>query len=204
MLDTAVFCFGRLQPPTIGHERLLLKVVEVAREQRADHYVFLSQTQKHPNDPLEWNYKRRVVELMFPGMHIVADPDIKTPFQALQELSKKYSKIIMIAGDDRAESFENRMSKYANEWGVTEFEVISSGARDPDAEGVTGMSASKARKFAIDGDYDNFLLSIPSRIPDNIKRDIYDKIKRSVDEDMSPEEYRRGSLRGKFIYSGDG
>lgn len=207
--DSVVFTFGRTNPPTIGHSKLIQTVISTAKKQGADHVIYLSQTHKPPKDPLEWSYKRRLVQAMFPGVNISGDSAIKTPFAALEELAKYYENITMVVGDDRVAEFGNKMAPYAEQWGVKNFEVVSAGARDPDADGVEGMSASKARKFAEDGDYEGFAKSLSDNLSDGVKRDVYDKIRAAdgLEEDAnndSADAYRRKSLRGEFFYTGWG
>lgn len=178
--DTVVFTFGRMNPPTVGHEKLVQKISAVAKQHNADHVVYLSQTAKVPKDPLPWDYKVRLAKAMFPGVNISTDSSIRTPFNALETLGKTYDNVIMVVGDDRVEAFTKQMAKYTEQWGIKNFEVISAGSRDPDAEGVEGMSASKARQFAIDGDYDNFALAMPNTLNDNLKRDVFEKLRKTL------------------------
>jgi hypothetical protein len=198
-----------MNPPTTGHAKLIQKVIDEAKTGRSDHVVFLSQKQKAPTDPLDWAYKRKLAQAMFPGVNISNDATIKTPYQALEELGKTYDHVTMVVGDDRAQDFLSGMSKYAPEFGIETFDVVSSGARDPDSDGVAGVSASKARQFALDGDYENFSKSLSSKLSDNIKQDVYEKIRTAsgLEEDAdnkNAEEYRRKGLRGEFAYSGWG
>jgi len=207
--NSVVFTFGRLNPPTIGHAKLIQTVIATAKQQGADHVIYLSQGQKAPKDPLEWNYKRKLVQAMFPGVNISGDTAIKSPFHALEELAKHYENITMVVGDDRVAEFSKSMAPYAEKWGVKNFEVVSAGSRDPDAEGVEGMSASKARKFAEDGDFEGFAKSLSDGLSDGVKRDVYDKIRGALGlaedaDNKNVEAYRRKGLRGEFAYSGWG
>lgn len=178
--DTVVFTFGRMNPPTTGHRKLIQKVAAVAKQNNADHVIYLSHTAKPPKDPLEWNYKKKLANATFPGVNISDDAAIRTPFQALEELGKQYRNVIMVVGDDRVEAFTKQMAKYTEGWGIENFQVISAGTRDPDAEGVEGMSASKARQFAMDGDYGNFALSLPNTLNDNLKKDVFQKLRTTL------------------------
>lgn len=176
-LSVADYC---MNPPTVGHEKLIQKVIQVAKTNNADHVIYLSQTSKPPKDPLEWNYKKKLANAMFPGVNISDDASIRTPFQALEELGKRYNNVIMVVGDDRVEAFTKQMARYTEGWGIENFQVVSAGARDPDADGVEGMSASKARQFAAEGDFDNFALTMPNTLSDNIKKDVFQKLRTTL------------------------
>jgi hypothetical protein len=152
-----------MAPPTIGHEKLISCLVETAKNYKADHKVFLSQTYKPPTDPLEWSFKLRVCQAAFPGVSISKDPAIKTPFQALESFKGKYNNIFLVVGSDQINEFSSRMTPYAEKWGFI-FEVISAGNRDPLMEGIEGISASKLREFAINGEDEKFLSNLPKAI----------------------------------------
>lgn len=177
---TAVFTYGRMNPPTIGHEKLLRKVQDVAKQMSADHFVFLSQVQKAPKDPLSWKEKIDIVKKAFPGVNVWEDPAIRTPFEALGELGKDYKEIVMVVGADRVENFKTRMDPYVKEWGIDKFDVVSAGERDPDADGVEGMSASKARELAASGDYKGFAASLPSTVSEVQKKKIFNALRRAL------------------------
>jgi len=178
--DTIVFTFGRMNPPTVGHEKLVRKVQDVARNANAEHIIFLSQTQKKGKDPLSFKTKLDLFRKMFPSANVSTDTSAKTPFMALEALGKKYKNVIMVVGSDRVEQFKNDMSKYVEEWGIENFDVVSAGQRDPDAEGVEGMSASKARKLAADGNFDLFAQALPNSINNATKKVVYNEIRRNL------------------------
>ena len=178
--NTAVFTFGRMSPPTVGHEKLIQAVVATAKANKADHYIFLSQTQKAPKDPLGFEDKKRFAKMIFKGVNISDDSSIKTPFQALEKLGQSYKNVIMVVGDDRVNEFKTRMSQYAEQWGIEHFDVVSAGSRDPDAAGVEGMSASKVREFAANGDYEGFASGIPNTVNDKIKKMMFDKVRQGM------------------------
>ena len=177
--DTVVFTFGRFNPPTVGHEKLVRKVQEVANQQNADHVIFLSQTQKKGKDPLSWKDKISLFRKMFSDATVSTDASAKTPFMALEALGKKYDNVIMVVGSDRVEAFKNDMSKYVKDYGIERFDVVSAGQRDPDAEGVEGMSASKARELAADGNFDLFAQALPSSINNATKKVVFNKIRKN-------------------------
>jgi FAD synthase len=178
--DTVVFTFGRFNPPTIGHQKLAEKVQAVAENlPNADHVVYLSQTQKPGKDPLSWKDKISLFKKMFPSVNVSTDTSIKNPYLALEALGKKYDNVIMVVGSDRVERFKGDMQKYLAEWGIKNFDVISAGERDPDAEGAEGMSASKARQLATDGNFEEFSKALPSTINNATKKVVYNKIRKN-------------------------
>jgi hypothetical protein len=208
-MSSIVFTFLRANPPTQGHEKLVQKVIGIAKQNGADHAVYLSQTHKAQTDPLDWHYKRRIAQTIFSGVNISSDKAMISPFHVLENLAKNYDKVIFIVGDDRLEEFTRKMTPYAEQWSIKDFNVISAGERDPDANDVRGVSATRARQFAEQGDYDSFARMLSNKLSANVKRDIYNKIRVSfgLEEDAdnkNADEYRRKGLKGIFAYSGWG
>ncbi len=209
-LDTVVFCFGRMQPVTRGHEKMINRVITEAKKHQADHVVFLSQTQKLPDNPLDWNTKRNFARACFPGVCISHDESVKTPYQALEKLAEQYSNIVFVCGSDRVEHFSS-MTDYAKQWGVKSFITESAGARNSDVSTTEGVSGSVAREAAKNNDFKLFLQCMPKRITRKQAIAMYRKLQSEMGIEESPEElnkeadeYRQGSLNGEFIYSGWG
>lgn len=141
---TAVFTFGRFNPPTKGHARLIATVKTLADSVNGDPFVFVSQSHDKDKNPLSYSDKHVFMEKFFPGTNIINNEQIKNPFQATGYLSHlKYTDIILVVGSDRIKEFEQRFSnpdKYFDS-----FKVVSAGERDPDSDGLIGMSGTKAR-----------------------------------------------------------
>ena len=156
--STAVIAFGRMNPPTIGHAKLVDKIKSFP----GDHYVFLSQSQKPKTDPLSFNDKLRYAKFFFPMVNI-GHPEVKTIIQALQKIEQLgYKDLIYIAGSDRVQAFEDLINKYnGKDYTFDSIKVISAGERDPDADGAEGMSASKMRAAAAANDIDSFKQGVP-------------------------------------------
>lgn len=169
MKNTVVFTFGRMNPPTRGHAKLVSTVIETAKQLDADHMVYLSFSQNNKTDPLEWSFKRRVCESVFRGVNISSDPDIKNPYIALEHLKDHYKRIVMIAGSDQAGEYTKRFSGYAKEWGV-DFSVVSAGARLIESAGVDGISATKMRGYALANNSKAFNEGLPSGLPAGVRR----------------------------------
>ena len=165
----AYFTFGRMNPPTIGHEKLLDALAKQAGKN--DYFVFLSQTQDKKKNPLSYNTKMKTVRKMFPrhARRVMINKGVRTVFDAATFLyDKGYKSVVMVVGSDRVREFETLLNKYNGEKGSHGFynfqsiSIASAGTRDPDDEGVSGMSASKLRAFASDNDFTSFAQGLPS------------------------------------------
>ena len=180
MKKTVVFSFGRMNPMTNGHEKLAEKLKSEASKRNADAKLFLSHSQNSKKDPLDYATKLRFARKAFGT--IVQKSSAKVIFQVLEELNGKYDNIVMVVGSDRVKEFETIINKY-NGKGDYEFksvEVISAGERDPDAEGVTGMSGSKMRGFAASNDFDNFKKGVPSKLSDADAKALFAAVKKGI------------------------
>ena len=169
-----VFAFGRFNPPTIGHEKLMDKTKQIALSSR--YIIFPSQSQNQKKDPLPFALKVAYMRKMFPkhSKNIIADKSIRNVFDiAVKLYNEKYTDVAMVAGSDRVKEFKKLLDTYngveGKKHGFYKFRtisVISAGERDPDAEGVTGMSASKMRASASLGDLESFKLGLPKGFKD--------------------------------------
>ena len=177
--DTVVFTFGRFNPPTIGHEKLVQKVLEVADNADAGHVIFLSQTHKPKKDPLPWKDKVSLFKKMFPSVNVSTNKKVRTPYGALASLGEEYDNVIMVVGSDRVKTFKDGMAPYLEDYGIKNFGVVSAGQRDPDAEGAEGMSASKARALAVGGNFKGFSQTLPSTISNATKKSVYNLIRQN-------------------------
>lgn len=160
----AAFCFGRLNPPTLGHKQLL---DTVARAGQGNYYIFLSQTQKLPDNPLSYEEKVKFVRAMFPehSKHVITGPGLNTIMRVASWVyNQGVRSVSFVAGSDRLEDFKALLDKY-NGYGepgqegyynFDSIQYVSSGERDPDAEGVVGYSASKARAAVAANDFNTF------------------------------------------------
>jgi nicotinamide mononucleotide adenylyltransferase len=171
------FAFGRFNPPTVGHAKLIDKVIEISSG--GDYKIFASQSNNPKKDPLEYKEKVSIMRKMFPkyGRNIVLDTKIKTVFDVLVNLyDAGYNEAVMIAGSDRINEFKTLLNKYNGvkaRHGFYEFsggvKIVSAGERDPDADDVSGMSASKMRKAAVEGDFHSFSNGLPKSFGDKLE-----------------------------------
>ena len=160
--------FGRFNPPTVGHEKLLQAANKIAAG--GDLKIYPSRTHEPKKNPLSPGSKIEFMKKMFPDHEesIVDNPKMKSIFDVLKSVSNAgYGSINIVVGADRQAEFENLAQKYNGEEGFYNFEqirVVSAGTRDPDAEGVEGMSASLLRKAVMDGDGETFNKGMPKSL----------------------------------------
>lgn len=185
-MKSVVFSFGRMNPPTVGHEKLVDKIQAVARANKADAKLFLSRTEGNDKNPLPYKEKIKLAKMAFPG--VVQD----TPagiypagfIGLLKMLEDKYDKVIIVVGSDRLPNIKALANKYnGSEYKFEEIEVVSAGERDPDEEGVGGMSASKMRAAAKAGDLVKFKSGLPDRLK-SVAKLVMDKLQSYLSEDL--------------------
>ena len=159
----ASFCFGRMNPPTIGHEQLLNTVSKSA--QGGDYFIFTSQTQDPKKNPLDYTTKIKFLSAMFPqhSKHIVANRELNTVMKVASFLyNQGYRSVTFVAGSDRLDNFKKLLTDYnGNEqnksyYNFKNINFVSSGEREDGAEGLAGISASGAREAAAKGDQEAF------------------------------------------------
>ena len=217
----AYYTFGRLNPPTIGHEKLLDSLAK--KSGKNDYFVFLSQTQDSKKNPLDYTLKINSVRKMFPrhARRVMINKSVRTAFNASSFLyDKGYKSVVFVAGSDRVREFQTLLNKYNGVKGAHGFynfksiSVISAGERDPDAEGVDGMSASKMRKFASQNDFSSFSQGLPTSMKNKDAKRLFMDVrggmgikeetvfKRHI-ELQSVSEERELFVQGKLFEIGD-
>ena len=206
--ETVVFGFGRFNPPTTGHEKLIEKVASVAKGN--PFFIYPSHT-TGPKDPLPHAKKVAWMRKMFPKYkkNIIADNNAKTAIHIAEKLYKDgYKNLIMVAGSDRLKEFETLLTRYNDApdkkgnqlFKFDSVKVVSAGERDPDAEGVSGMSASKMRAAAEKGDFDSFKTGIPSTLNDADKKKLYFEVRKNMGIREEREMgYDYDSLRDAYL-----
>ena len=179
--NTLVFAFGRFNPPTIGHAKLMSKVITEARSNRANHIVFASASTDKRSNPLDVNTKVKFMKKMFPQNNIKAAGGTQRTFiEVLKSYDKLYGNIIMIAGSDRTSEFQRLANTYnGRDYNYKSIKLVSSGVRDPDAEGVTGISASKMREMAKNNDYNSFKKGV-TNLTDSDTRSLFSAVKKGM------------------------
>ena len=179
--STAVFAFGRFNPPTIGHKKLIDTVLQTAEKVNGKAYLFLSHKQNNKTDPLSFKEKQAYIQQYYPKV-AVGDAGSNTIIKALQKIQAEgRTRIIMVAGSDRVQEFEKLLNQYNGKpdkagndlYKFDDIKVVNAGQRDPDADDITGASASKARELAAKGQEHEFSKIIMGGDDGKI---IYDKI----------------------------
>ena len=165
------FVFGRFNPPTIGHEKLFDALKKQSRG--GSYRIYASKSVDAKKNPLQSKDKIKFLRKMFPkhARNIMADSDVRTVLDiAVKLYDQGFTKVSMVAGSDRVREFDILLNKYNGQkakHGFYNFEgainVVSAGERDPDAEGATGMSASKMRMSAQQNDLAGFAKGVPAR-----------------------------------------
>jgi len=191
-IKTAVFTFGRFNPPTIGHEVLVDKIETVASRNRADAFVFVSSSQDSKKNPLDYRDKIKWMKKMFKvrGQNIFKYSKDK-PENIMKVASllhdKGYEQIIMVVGSDRINEFKKLLTQYNGVedkphgfYNFKNIDIESAGERDPDADDATGMSASKLRSLAVDGDFETFKTGLPDALSERDQRSLYQLLRKQM------------------------
>ena len=215
-----VFAFGRFNPPTNGHEKLMNKVSSVAKG--GTYRIYPSQSSDPKKNPLSFDDKVKFMRKMFPkhARNIISDKSIKTAIEVITKLyDEGFTKVTMVVGSDRVSEFDSLLNKYNGvkaRHGYFKFsggvDIVSAGERDPDADDVSGMSASKLRAAAVDNNFELFSKGMPSGYKDGQKlfnairtgmglKESYDFRKHIRLKSVSEE--REAYVRGELFKEGD-
>jgi nicotinic acid mononucleotide adenylyltransferase len=180
---TAIISFGRMNPPTIGH----LEIVRKMKSLTGDKFLFLSHTNKPKTDPLDFDTKAYFASMLFPGIN-VGDKSVRTVIQALQRMDALgYDNIVFVAGQDRVAEFEKLINAYnTKEYSFNSITVVSAGERDPDSDGVVGMSASKLRQAAQENNFEVFSAGVPDQ---RLARALFEKVKEGLSITLRRKEH---------------
>ena len=177
--DTLTVTFGRFNPPTVGHEKLMSAAKKASAGGPLK--VYPSRTQDPKKNPLDPDMKISFMKKMFPDYeeNIINDSEMKSIFNVLQAADGDgYSNVNIVVGSDRQAEFENLATKYNGElYNFDQIRVISAGVRDADAEGVEGMSASKMRKAVMDDDFESFRKGTPKNLDDGDTQALFDAVR---------------------------
>jgi dephospho-CoA kinase len=184
----AVLAFGRLSPPTTGHEKLVNKVKDVAKEHNASHHIVLSHTQDKKKNPLTAEQKQKHAKRFFPGANITtSSKDEPTILHHAARLHKQgITHLHVVGGSDRTEEYHKLLQQYNGvksghgHYNFKKITVHSSGERDPDAEGTEGMSASKMRKHASENNYKEFKKGVPKHVSDEHAKELFHDVRKGM------------------------
>ena len=159
---TAVVAWGRMNPMTAGHEKLVKKVMAVAKSEKGQPEIYLTHSFDKKKNPLAYDTKIRYAQKAFGP--IVKKSTAKTIFQLMKQLETRFNRVILVAGSDRVKEFNNTLNKYnGKEYKFDEIKVVSAGQRDEESDDVSGISGTKMRGYAAT-DMKKFTANLPKRI----------------------------------------
>lgn len=192
---TITLVFGRFNPPTIGHKKLLDSAKSISD---GDLKIYPSRSYDPKKNPLDPNQKTSLMKKMFPdhAENIVNDEGVRTIFDAL-DLAKQegYSNVKIVVGSDRVSEFDSLAQKYYGDE-FESIETISAGERDAEGEGVEGMSASKMRKAASENDFETFRTGIPDTVDDKTAKSIMNTVRKAMQ--VTTESWSLWEIAPKF------
>ena len=198
---TLTIAFGRFNPPTTGHEKLLDNVA--SSSDNDDYIIVPSRSQDAKKNPLDANMKVSVMQKMFPKhkSKIVNDQSNRTIFDVLKKAhTDGYSGVRIVGGADRVSEFEKLANNYNGKlYQFDNLEVMSAGERDPDSDDVTGMSASKQRKAAAENDLETFMKGVPKSLSQKDAEQLFKKIRSSMN---IKEGWNLWEIAPKFDWKG--
>ena len=175
-----------MNPPTIGHEKLIEECAKVARQNRCDYQIYLSNSNDKKKNPLDPQTKISYVKKMFPRYadHLHVDKAVSNPFKLLTKFGDEYDNVIWVAGGEDAanydKSFHKHMEKESPDFYFNSLVVHSSGERSADAEGATGMSATKMREAAEEKNINKFFSGIPDTLDDDKKLELMREVRKGM------------------------
>jgi predicted kinase len=210
----AVLAFGRMNPITSGHEKLVNKVKDIATKVGGSHIIVLSHTQDSRKNPLSAAQKVKHAKRAFPGTNFTASSKQAPTF--FDHAEKLYNQGVMhlhmVGGSDRVDEYKNLLNKYNGtkkgaRFNFKSIQVHSAGERDPDAEGTTGISASKMREYATSGNYKGFKKGAPSSMSDEHVKQMYNDVRRGMnlhESILAEGVHDKGIFKAVFLAGGPG
>ena len=199
-----VFAFGRLNPPTIGHQKLIERVITVAKRVKGLPVLYVSASQDKKKNPLTVKQKVDYLKKLYPrGIQILPAIGSERTFMEIlkNRFDKRYTDVYMIAGSDRVAEFKRLIKQYnGKDYNFDTTEVVSAGERDPDATGATGMSASKMREFAARNDFTSFKQGLITGTKEKDAMKLFKDLKKGmgVNEAMAPEDDELRLIRENY------
>lgn len=190
---TAVVSWGRMNPVTVGHEKLVNAVISKAVSVKGTPLIYLSHSEDKKKNPLPYDQKVLFAKAAF-GPKIIVSSRARTIIDVAKELQRKYKDLILVVGSDRVNEFNTLLNKYnGKDFTFDSIEVVSAGERDPDADGVTGMSASKMRAAAETGDLSSFKRGLPKKLKTRAKS-VYGAVRAGMGIEEGVEEIEQDYL----------
>ena len=201
---TITVAFGRFNPPTVGHGKLLSAAKKAATG--GDLKIYPSRTQDPKKNPLDADMKISFMKKMFPDYKedIINDEEMTSIFNVLTTAGEKgYKNVNIVVGSDRQSEFDNLAQKYNGDlYNFDKINVISAGVRDADSSGVEGMSASKMRKAVVDGDFDAFRKGTPKELDDGDTQALFDAVRSGMEVKKKKEVTETWEIAPKYDQKG--
>ena len=198
---TLTIAFGRFNPPTIGHQQLMDTAAAASQADGGDYVIYPSRSQDKKKNPLDPDTKISYMRQMFPAHseRIVNDAANKTIFDVLKKAHNDgYTNVRIVGGSDRVKEFEKLSNNYNGQlYAFDAIEVVSAGERDPDAKGVEGMSASRMRLAAAEGDFRKFREGLPPDMKRKSAQELFDSVRASMGIN---ENWNLWEIAPKFDY----
>jgi len=207
--NPVVMAFGRMNPPTTGHLKLIHKIREVAEKNHAPHHIIVSHSQDTKKNPLSAKQKIKHLRRYSPGTNFESSSSEEPSIfhHATRLYNKGHDHLIVVAGSDRVKEFQTTLDKYNDVKGKHGFykfkkiSVVSAGHRDPDAEGAEGMSATKMREHAKNNNFAGFREGVPSHVSDEHTKELMHDVRKGMGLN---EQIYRGSFKAIFLTGGPG
>ena len=181
---TLTLAFGRFNPPHAGHQQLMDIAAASAEEQESDYIIVPSRSNDKKKNPLDADTKISMMRQMFPqhSERIINDTGNRTIFDVLKKAHNDgYANVRIIAGQDRVKEFDKLSQNYNGSlYQFDALEVLSSGERDPDSDGVEGLSSSRMRLAAMEGDFKTFRSGLPEDVPRKQAMILFDTVRQGM------------------------
>jgi len=203
-----VMAFGRMNPPTTGHLKLIHKVMDTAKKLNVPHHIIVSHTQDSKKNPLSDSQKVKHLKRYEPKANIRSSskqsPNFLTHAESLHKMGHDH--LIYVAGSDRVKEVHDILHKYNGThkgalFNFKKIQVVSAGHRDPDAEGAEGMSGTKMREHAKNKDFSSFRQGVPHHVSDEHAKELMHDVRKGMGLN---EEFSRGRNKAIFVTGGPG
>lgn len=181
-MKIAVVAFGRFNPPTLGHAKVVDTVIRQAKKVGGTPMVFVSHTEDKKKNPLSYKTKVALLSKATKGV-VKNDPEnkVKNIFDLLKAINGKFDVVYVVAGSDRVSEYQSKLDQYnGKDYTFKEIHAVSAGERDPDADDTSGISGTKMRQFVVDGDYESFKKNLFVGAKDALAKPIFDEIKKNL------------------------
>ena len=199
---TLTLAFGRFNPPHAGHLQLMDIAAQSAEQEESDYIIVPSRSQDPKKNPLDPDTKVSVMRQMFPqhSERIVNDGANRTIFDVLKKAHNDgYTNVRIVAGQDRVKEFDKLSQNYNGQlYQFDNMEVVSSGDRDPDAEGMEGLSSSRMRLAAAEGDFKSFRAGLPEEMPRKSAMILFDTVRQSMNVQEMKEFWNIWEIAPKY------